>query len=919
MLYQVTQMDARWTRIQDVFIAAAELPGTERSAFLKQACGADLDLRAEVESLLAAEDGAHSFVEGAFGQAVTTLTDVNIQPRNRTAGAYRILGEIGRGGMGAVYLAERADQQFRKQVAIKLARFAGNGEFLLERFRHERQILATLEHPNIARLLDGGETEDGVPYIVMEYIQGRPLTEYIREHGLSLPERLKLFLKIAGAVQYAHRFLVIHRDLKPGNILVTESGDPKLLDFGIAKLLEPGAMGEAIMYTSTGMHLLTPDYASPEQVRGEPVTTASDVYSLGAVLFEMLTGAKPHRIRDYTPIEIDRAVCQTETERPSEVAARKEVPSHIDSELDVVVLEAMHKDPARRYASVEHLADDIRRYLDGRPILARGDSRAYRARKFVIRHRVAATAAALVFVSLLAAIAGTSWQASVARKEARRAEVRFRQVRQLANRFLLDFDEQIRNLEGSTPAREALVSTARQYLNSLAVEAGKDNELRTELAIAYRKLGEVEGGPRAASLGRSHDALRSYTKSLEIGRDLFNTGMRDPILLETIIESERMLGLLEHRLIADGGDAKYEQRLSESARLAEILVEKQREVRTLRILASIYRELGERFADTNRAMLAEQRYTQALPIYQEVRRLAPEPRSDDGLFLMTQRLGDAKVMRGDIEAAVLLYRTALAGFQRLAGLPKAGQRERRRLMAAHLSLGALFGDSQIPNLGQTSDAIDQTRAGLDIAERLERADPANRTAKLDLAYTVAQYGRVLRARDPAEASAHLRRAIALAEQVWAASPKDHVYLRHVLRYKTDLGITLAGDSRPASGVALLEAVVRDIDGMQAPPFAFTLIGAEALRESSLAIRRTRPVEARRMALEAVNRVESYLLRRLDSIEMADDLSLFYQAAAHFEPGFANKARQLWIEWPKRGHSSNFDRRRLEEINASSRR
>ncbi|MGC4053662.1 MAG: protein kinase [Paludibaculum sp.] len=322
-------MDDRWERIQDLFIDAASLPPAKRHVFLDAACGADTGLRAEVESLLEAEEGAGSFVESAIGRAASTLA-AGTESAPRTVGAYRILREIGRGGMGAVYLAERADQQYHKRVAIKLARFAGYGDFVHERFRHERQILASLEHQNIARLLDGGETEDGMPYIVMEYVEGLPVTGYIEQQALGIRARLELFLKIAAAVQYAHRFLVIHRDLKPSNILVSAAGEPKLLDFGIAKLLEPGALNEAIMHTSTGMRLLTPDYASPEQVRGEPVTTASDVYSLGVVLYEMLTGVKPHRIKDYTPLEIDRAVCETETERPSAAAARTGTFHHLE-------------------------------------------------------------------------------------------------------------------------------------------------------------------------------------------------------------------------------------------------------------------------------------------------------------------------------------------------------------------------------------------------------------------------------------------------------------------------------------------------------------------------------------------------------------------------------------------------------------
>lgn len=900
-------MDDRWERIQELFIATSDLPEERRHGYLDKACGGDSALRAEVESLLAADAGASGFVEEAMGRAAVKLAGP------RQVGAYRILSEIGRGGMGAVYLAERADQQYQKRVAIKMARFSAHGDFVLERFRHERQILATLEHQNIGRLLDGGETEDGLPYIVMEYIEGRPVTDFVKERGLSVRARIELFLKIAAAVQHAHRFLVIHRDLKPSNILVTAAGEPKLLDFGIAKLLEPSALQEAIMHTSTGMRLLTPDYASPEQVRGEQVTTASDVYSLGVVLYEILSGVKAHRIKDYTPLEIDHAVCEAQTERPSAAAARTGEFRHIDPELDVIVLEAMHKDPARRYASVEHLADDLRRYLDGLPIQARRDSRSYRARKFLRRHRVGAAAAAMLLVTLVAAAGVTSWQASVARSQARRAEMRFRQVRQLANRFLLDFDEQIRNLEGSTPARESLVKTASEYLDSLAAEAGNDVELRTELAMAYRKLGDVQGGPRGSSLGRSGDALKSYARSVSIGQDLFDSGVRNPALLRQIIEAERMLGLLEHRLRAKGGDDQYHKRLTHAVTLAESLARQSPELGNYRVLASMYRELGESFADNNRAKLAEERYSQALPVYRKVRQLEPGLRSDRGVALVLQRLGDAKVMRGDLEAGLRFYRESYDLFNSLERYPKAGQAERRSVLSAHLSIGALLGDPLIPNLRRTSGAVAATTAALVIAEHLAQADPANRTAKLDLAYTAAQLGRILSMTRPVHAIAHLRRAVELAAAVRATSPDDRVYLRHALSYRTALGVALSAAGATRQAKAIFQAVLSEVDAIREPSPAFHLIAAEAERELAALVRHNQPEVARALARKALRRVEPYLLDHADSLEMIHHLSLAYEAVD--EPAYTAKARQLWLEWPKQGLSSSFDRTRLAEVTA----
>jgi serine/threonine protein kinase len=300
----------RWQQIDAIVAEALQYRnGSERGAFIDRACAGDQSIRNEVESLLSHEADAEPFVAGVVQEAAQQFARSNklgLEAGERL-GAYRILREIGRGGMGTVYLAERADDQFRKQVAIKLVTRGMDTADLLRRFRHERQILARLDHPYIARLLDGGSSEDGRPYLVMEYVEGIPITKYCAEHNLSTRARVELFRKVCAAIQSAHQQLVVHRDLKPSNILVDAEGAPKLLDFGIAKLLD---RDEAAQFTVPGaMQMLTPDYASPEQVLGERITTAADIYSLGAILYELLAGTSPHRFRTYAPTEIERVVC----------------------------------------------------------------------------------------------------------------------------------------------------------------------------------------------------------------------------------------------------------------------------------------------------------------------------------------------------------------------------------------------------------------------------------------------------------------------------------------------------------------------------------------------------------------------------------------------------------------------------------
>ena len=411
----------KWQRAKELFGSALDHDPAQRRAFLTQACGGDEALRQEIEGLLAAHE-----------EAGTTIAD----PRGRDSlsgrrlGSYQLMHRIGQGGMAMVYLAARADDQFRKCVAIKLILHGLHTEDLLRRFRNERQTLAALDHPNIVKLLDSGETEDHLPYLVMDYVEGSPITDYCDTRRLSTAERLLLFRQVCSAISYAHLRLVIHRDLKPGNILVTADGTPKVLDFGIAKLLNPEAAATVVV-TRTGQRLMTPDYASPEQVRGEPLTNTTDVYALGVVLYELLTGHRPYRLKNQSFLEIERAVCQEEPLRPSTAVTRmherttanglsivvtpelvsrtresdpKRLFSKLHGDLDAIVMMALRKEPQRRYPSVYEFSEDIRRHLDGSPVQARPSTILYRGTKFLLRHKDAAVAVGvlLVFIGALA-------------------------------------------------------------------------------------------------------------------------------------------------------------------------------------------------------------------------------------------------------------------------------------------------------------------------------------------------------------------------------------------------------------------------------------------------------------------------------------------------------------------------------------
>jgi serine/threonine protein kinase/tetratricopeptide (TPR) repeat protein len=392
---------AAWHQVREILATALEMPPEERTGFVRRACGSDQDLYNEVESLLLHHDQADSLLENS-----PTARWLSFEPGawiGKRVGAYKIVRELGEGGMAVVYLGQRDDEQFRKRVAIKMLRPGFYTAEIVDRFRNERQTLAALDHPNIVKLLDGGSTEEGLPYLVMDYVEGVPIDEYCAVHQLPARSRLRLFLTVCAAVRYAHQKLVIHRDLKPGNILITADGVPRLLDFGIAKLLDPELL-QTLLVTRTEWRPMTLEYASPEQVRGEAVTEASDIYSLGVLLYELLTGRRPYSTAGLSRLEIERMICEQEAERPSVALSETQARRALEGDLDTIILKTLRKEPGQRYTSVEHFAADIQHHLDGLPVKARNPSLSYRTGRFLRRHKES-SATAVIGLVLLAAIA----------------------------------------------------------------------------------------------------------------------------------------------------------------------------------------------------------------------------------------------------------------------------------------------------------------------------------------------------------------------------------------------------------------------------------------------------------------------------------------------------------------------------------
>jgi non-specific serine/threonine protein kinase/serine/threonine-protein kinase len=659
-------------------------------------------------------------------------------------GHYRLGERIGEGGMGEVYLAEREDE-FRKRAAVKLIRPGMASPEVVRRFVIERQTLAALNHPHIVRLVDGGATEEGLPYLVVDYVEGTPIDRYADEHKLSITERLRLFVEVCEAVHHAHQSLIVHCDLKPSNILVTAEGVPMLLDFGIAKLLDPASMGISAQAAMTQQRAFTPDYASPEQLRGEPVTTATDIYALGVVLYELLTGHSPYRATPAGSLaDWIRSVCETDAEAPStaiqrvtETVAEGDRPAktvtpqtvsesregdaqtlrrRLRGDLDAVVLKALRKEPRDRYGSVDQMAEDIRRHLTGRPVLARKSTAAYVARKFFERHKLMAAAAAVVLLTLGGGLASTLWEARVAAR-------RFEDVRQLAHAFLFDVYDSIADLPGTTSARALIAGKGAEYLDRLAGNSKGDVGLELELAQGYVKIGDVEGNPYGANLGNRTKAMESYNKALAIAQAVLARNGKDQKARQVLAASHEGLATV---LPFEGKAVEGLEHARQSVKLRQEVLESRPHSAQLQLdLDHAYESEGDVLGGSRGISLG--RREEASAVYQKALELVPELPA-----------GDRLAARATRAKAVLL--TKLADLERAGNAP---------------------------------DAVQKYASALETAEALYKSDPNSAkdrgivTALLNkLAYTEGSLG------NRSGSLQHFQRAVEIDEAALAGDPND---------------------------------------------------------------------------------------------------------------------------------------------------
>jgi serine/threonine protein kinase len=776
----------RWQRIERLCQAALEREPGEQPAFLDEVCAGDEALRREVESLLAQQKKAEKFLEApAMEVAAKKLAEEvdrseKARRENRLLGRrishYRIVEKLASGGMGEVYRAVRADEQYEKQVAIKLVRAGLETEYILERFRTERQVLAGLEHPNIARLLDAGTTEEGVPYYVMECIEGQPIDEYCDSRRLPIVERLRLFRAVCSAVHYAHQRLVVHRDIKPANILVTAEGAPKLLDFGIAKILHPESSLEFGVPTVTAFQIMTPEYASPEQVRGEPITTATDVYSLGVVLYQLLTGHFPYRLSSRSPHEVARAICDTEPEKPSTVIRRVEAAPgagaeaskltpeivsgargtqperlrrHLSGDLDHIVLKAMRKEPQLRYASAEQFSEDIERYLQGRPVAARARTWRYRSVKFIRRNKTGVVAAMLVILALAAGMVTTIQQR-------RRAERRFNDVRALANSLLFEVHDSIKNLAGATPARKLLVSKALVYLDSLSQEAAGDESLQRELAAAYEKVGDVQGYPYAANLGDPAGALASYRKALAIRESVAARDHGSEESRRDLANDYQRIGMA----LTNVGDFRgalesYRKDLA----IEEVLEKAKPTAMTQERLAGAYFLIARCYGDLQDVNAALDNYRKSAAIRESIAGSSPAVRSR--LAGAYGYMATILATQGNVSHAIALQRKSLEIMTKLSedAPTNAGYRQHRD--EAYYWLG-FFLEWE----GDTSQALLNYRLALADFDALASADPEEVLAKECVGMCYTGIGTAMAAGgDPVRGLQSVRKGLAIFEQL----------------------------------------------------------------------------------------------------------------------------------------------------------
>ena len=884
--------------VERLFHEVADLPAAERTRYFTEH-DVSPDTRSEVEALLEFDPRASEFLQHDVSVAAVRALP-QLEANGLRCGPYRLLRLLGRGGMGAVYLAERADGEVAQRVAVKLLA-PGAGTRQRDRFLQERQILAALSHPNIARMLDAGHVDNYQPYLAMEYVEGRPID--VVAAGLTIRAKIALFLKVCAAVAYLHRNLVVHRDLKPGNILVTSDGEPKLLDFGISKFLDP-----ATDSTVTGMRMLTPDYASPEQVTGGKVSTAADIYSLGAVLYQLLTGHLPHHFEERSPGALERAIVLREVTAPGKWAPE------LKGDLECILLRALRKDPQDRYPTVEQFADDLEAFLESRPVRARSGNSLYRARKFVRRYWMPVTAASLVIASLSAAL-------YIANRSRALADLQSRQARRLSNKLFVDSDSELAGIPGTLNSRGKLVATESQYLESLGSAALHDKDLAKDVAITWLRIARIQGVPAWNTLGRYSDAEESLRKSAHFAEIVLaaDPRNRDLLLLSASIAHDRaIVAQVQHR--PDQVVAFAQQMRAHFDRIDSLIRPGHFNVTEAADAAYMYADLADAYMDFDRFQDAV-----------EYARLGVEgtrafPKMFESRTLALNSLALALMYSGDSAGALRTIHEA----RNSIGASPAKRLRIDRLVIADLDFreGLILGDDAGVNLNRPREAVAAFQHADDELEKLAAGERQDYQSRSHLAPAARYLGNILRHTNP-------RRALEIY---------DHALAR-IREVENDISARREEAALLASSSYALRSVHRETDAMKRIESAFRLLRdtkdypAENIRPASepeIAMRALADQYAETGHPEQA--LETYrILRRQIMASQPDERNDLRSAAclSGIDKAFAALLRrtgktgeaetldtareELWRRWSRKLPDNPFIQRQLEMCRIPARR
>lgn len=767
----------QWKEIEQHFHTALEYSPEEREKFLEALKKSHPKLFISVRQLLTSHFESNHFLENPI------FDDMISNPDDRL-GPWKIIREIGKGGMSTVFLAERADGSFTRQVAIKFLHGLAPGKEMHSRMKSEQKILASLNHKNICTLMDVGFHQNGRPYFIMEYIDGVPIDKWCSSHKLSIHERLYLFIQVCEAVSYAHQRLIVHRDIKPSNILVDKDGHVKLLDFGIAKIIRKVP---DLSNTATDIYLMTPEYASPEQIHHQSITTATDIYALGQLLYLLLTDNLPFDFEKKSPFEISRIITETEPTKPSETVlispvslgelSDKQAAKQLRGDLDNIIIKTLQKNPQRRYQSAEHLKTDILNFIENKPVSARPETYTYRAKKFVQRHKTSVATALLTTILLIGSTIFSIWQAAEANSQRIIAEKRFVDVRNLANSLIFDLHDSIAPLPGSTPARELIMEEALNYLDQLAETEHADHALLLELATAYQKIGDVQGNPTNDNLGHHQESINSYQKGFSIaqsvieqdsvnlrGREVLanisdKTGDVQAVLgnLETAKES-KLASLNLYKSLADEypedqsrqfaysisliksgdlmgnpnfsnlGDSKESLRLYKTAEnlLLPIYNSEPETPNYIKYLGIVYERMGTIYQSENLLDEAIRSFDESMKLRQKL--VETDPLNTDAIrdeAIAHEKMGDVFKHSDNLEKSLVSYQESFRLFSWLADTDPQNSMAKQSLAISYIHLGDLYYHPEQPSFDDKFQSRENFNHSKEILVDLKQTDSSN--------------------------------------------------------------------------------------------------------------------------------------------------------------------------------------------------